>query len=36
MSSDVVEVGSERCESVYGESSEGDLDIGEIGVCSMG
>lgn len=36
VSSDVAEVGSERRESVHGESSEGDLDIGEIGVRSMG
>jgi hypothetical protein len=36
VSSDVAELGSERRESVHGESSEGDLDIGEIGVRSMG
>jgi len=35
VSSDVAELGSERRESVHGESSEGDLDIGEIGVRSM-
>ncbi|KAG0592668.1 hypothetical protein KC19_1G271400 [Ceratodon purpureus] len=36
VSSDVAELGSERRESVHGESSEGDLDTGEIGVRSMG
>ena len=36
VSSDVAELGIERRESVHGESSEGDLDIGEIGVRSMG
>lgn len=36
VSSDVVDFGSERCQSVLGESGEGDLDIGEIGDCSMG
>ena len=34
--SEVAEFGSERLESVRGESSEGDLEIGEIGVCSIG
>ncbi|KAG0591859.1 hypothetical protein KC19_1G207200 [Ceratodon purpureus] len=34
--SDVAELGSERRESVHEESSEGDLDIGEIGVRSIG
>ena len=36
VSSEVAEFGSERRESVRGESSEGDLEIGEIGVCSIG
>lgn len=36
VSSDVVEFGSERCDSVWDGSSEGDLDVGEIVDCSMG
>uniref|UniRef100_A0A7I4D980 Protein kinase domain-containing protein n=1 Tax=Physcomitrium patens TaxID=3218 RepID=A0A7I4D980_PHYPA len=36
VSSDVADFGSERRQSVPGESGEGDLDIGEIGDRSMG
>lgn len=36
VSSEVAEFGSERRESVRGESREEDLEIGEIGVCSIG